>query len=282
MGWRFRKSIKLLPGVRLNFGTKSTSLSIGGKGFHKTFSSTGRVTTSYGIPGTGIYYTESSGGSRTRQETRRPQPEYRETTVLGAVSQPEPYPVINPDDIREDIRNIYRFADRTVDWEGILENEEATEFAKQRAEKILDGDIDTYFQIINDINPLDDLLQYGSGFECGTDDPRKIYIHFSVNSDTVMKMAKGFPNVIYNDLLQDYVCGCSIRIARDMFALLPVRHVIVDALDRNKEILSVDFDKRHFDKLDFAQLDASDTVAAFEHRMDFDLVDGFNAITPLD
>ena len=54
MSWRFRKSIKIAPGVRINFGKSSTSLSIGGKGFHRTYSSTGRVTDSIGIPGTGI------------------------------------------------------------------------------------------------------------------------------------------------------------------------------------------------------------------------------------
>lgn len=32
MGLRIRKSVKIAPGVRLNFGTKSGSVSVGGKG----------------------------------------------------------------------------------------------------------------------------------------------------------------------------------------------------------------------------------------------------------
>lgn len=64
MGFRFRKSFKIAPGVRVNFGKKSTSISVGGKGFRKTYSSSGRTTTSIGIPGTGLSYSTSTGGSK--------------------------------------------------------------------------------------------------------------------------------------------------------------------------------------------------------------------------
>lgn len=60
MGWRFRKSIRIVPGVRLNLGKKSTGISFGGKGFRYSINSKGRRTKSIGIPGTGVYFTESS------------------------------------------------------------------------------------------------------------------------------------------------------------------------------------------------------------------------------
>ena len=59
MGMRFRKSKKIAPGVRLNLSAKSASISIGPKGFKKTFSTSGRVTTTVGIPGTGLSYSTS-------------------------------------------------------------------------------------------------------------------------------------------------------------------------------------------------------------------------------
>lgn len=62
MGLRFRKSFKVAPGVKVNLNKKSTSVTFGGKGVHKTYSSSGKKTTSVGIPGTGAYYTTSSGG----------------------------------------------------------------------------------------------------------------------------------------------------------------------------------------------------------------------------
>jgi hypothetical protein len=47
----FRKSIRILPGVKLNFGRRSRSITIGPKWFKKTYSSTGRTTTSADLPG---------------------------------------------------------------------------------------------------------------------------------------------------------------------------------------------------------------------------------------
>jgi hypothetical protein len=55
--FRFRRSIKLFPGVRWNFGKKSTSLSIGGRGAHYTMGTSGSRFT-VGIPGTGLSYTD--------------------------------------------------------------------------------------------------------------------------------------------------------------------------------------------------------------------------------
>lgn len=62
MGLRFRKSIKIAPGVKINLNKKSVSATVGTKGAHYTVNSKGKRTTSVGIPGTGISYTQTSGG----------------------------------------------------------------------------------------------------------------------------------------------------------------------------------------------------------------------------
>lgn len=65
MGLRFRKSVKIAPGVRLNIGKKSVGISAGVKGARVSVNSSGRVTKSVGIPGTGLSYVTTSkiGGS---------------------------------------------------------------------------------------------------------------------------------------------------------------------------------------------------------------------------
>ena len=66
--FRFRRSIKLFPGVRWNFGKKSSSISIGVRGAHYTVGTRGSRTT-VGIPGTGLSYTSvNSGNQRTAEE----------------------------------------------------------------------------------------------------------------------------------------------------------------------------------------------------------------------
>jgi len=47
----FRKSIRIFPGVKLNLGRRSRSVTIGPKWFKRTYSSTGRTTTSADLPG---------------------------------------------------------------------------------------------------------------------------------------------------------------------------------------------------------------------------------------
>ncbi|MFT4503168.1 DUF4236 domain-containing protein [Caballeronia sp. 15711] len=60
MGWGFRKSIKLAPGIRINLSKSGVSTSIGGEGF--TYNTRGRVSAS--IPGTGIRFTHSLKSAR--------------------------------------------------------------------------------------------------------------------------------------------------------------------------------------------------------------------------
>jgi hypothetical protein len=60
MGFRFRKSVKILPGIRLNVGKKGiNSVSVGGRGAMTNIGKHGTHTT-YSIPGTGISYRTGS------------------------------------------------------------------------------------------------------------------------------------------------------------------------------------------------------------------------------
>jgi len=68
MGLRFRRTMKIAPGLRLNFNKNSVGLSIGPRGAKYTINSSGRRTTSVGIPGSGLYYTESQGGGKRTAE----------------------------------------------------------------------------------------------------------------------------------------------------------------------------------------------------------------------
>lgn len=60
MGMRFRKSIKVAPGVKVNLNKSSVSVTTGTKGLHHTVSSNGSRTTSAGIPGTGVSYVKTT------------------------------------------------------------------------------------------------------------------------------------------------------------------------------------------------------------------------------
>ena len=65
MAWRFRRSVRIAPGVRMNFGKSGfTSWSFGGRGYRTTVSSRG-VRRSFGIPGTGLSHSTFSPRQQT-------------------------------------------------------------------------------------------------------------------------------------------------------------------------------------------------------------------------
>ena len=67
MGFRFRRSVNILPGLRLNLGKKSASVSVGVRGAHVTLRPGHKARTTVGLPGTGLSYTE--GGGKTARES---------------------------------------------------------------------------------------------------------------------------------------------------------------------------------------------------------------------
>lgn len=59
MGFRFRRSFRVFPGLRLNLSASDVSTSVGTRGAWFTFGPRGTRTT-VGLPGTGLSYTEQS------------------------------------------------------------------------------------------------------------------------------------------------------------------------------------------------------------------------------
>jgi hypothetical protein len=80
MGFRFRKQIKIAPGVKLNINKESASVSVGGKGVTQTFSTTGKTTTTVGVPGSGVSYSATTGTKKEAQS--EPQTKVIETDEL--------------------------------------------------------------------------------------------------------------------------------------------------------------------------------------------------------
>ena len=64
MGLRFRKSISVAPGVKVNVNKKSAGVTVGKRGAHYTINTTGKQTASVGLPGTGLSYSKSFGGKK--------------------------------------------------------------------------------------------------------------------------------------------------------------------------------------------------------------------------
>ena len=299
MGLRFRKSITLCKGVKLNFGISGASVSVGVPGLHKTFHSSGRQTTSIGIPGTGVSYVDVDTSRMNRERAQRNQ--QRETLQQAETphwqeqyTSPMHEPVLPPQlqyvasEIgRNTIAEIHAVADEPVDWTEALLNAfppdvtsspEKWAYFHSVASDILGGDIAAYLRVIQDVNPYDDLLNYGSNFVFGTDDASKMEVEFTAKSRECMPSKSSLSTEEYYRLLCDYICSCTLRIARDTFALLPVQQVIVHAVDDGTTILSTAFDRNGMEKLRFRFADPSEAMKAFRHNMEFDPNRGFSEV----
>ncbi|MCC6527477.1 MAG: hypothetical protein IT373_32820 [Polyangiaceae bacterium] len=92
-------------------------------------------------------------------------------------------------------------------------------------------------------------------------------------------------------LFQDHVCSCTLRAARELFAVLPVQRAIVNVrmdrlnpatgYDESVTIVAALFVRHVLHGLNMAQLDPSDSLRNFPHRMKFKKTAGFDAVEPI-
>ena len=84
MGFRFRRSLRVAPGVRLNFSKSGVSTSIGRRGATLNISSKGARTT-VGLPGTGMSYQSRRVPWSTRDRGADQRPSSLAVIVLAIV-----------------------------------------------------------------------------------------------------------------------------------------------------------------------------------------------------
>ena len=162
-----------------------------------------------------------------------------------------------------DIKNIYIKSDEPVDWTELLVSASADDvfmeqdkwnFLKKISRKVLSGDIDAYLVTIEKMRPVDDLLEYGSSFEFGTDNPNCMEVEFQINSQNTLSD---------RELFDEYLDACTIRVVRDLFALLPVKYVIVYVKNGENSILEAKFDKNIMETIDFERNGAEEIIRQF-------------------
>ena len=187
-----------------------------------------------------------------------------------------------------------------------LHHEQVAESEKLKglARRIVAGEHKAYTEALVEFSPLAEISNLGSS------------IHFSVHSarliECVVKVTgaqaipnevkaltasgklsvKAMPKARFHELYQDYICGCMLRVAREVFALLPVECVLVtattDMLDSRTgkvgetPVLSAAFPRTGFERLDFNSLDPSDSLENFLHRGDFKASRKTEAFQPID
>ncbi|WP_375437297.1 hypothetical protein [uncultured Hymenobacter sp.] len=165
--------------------------------------------------------------------------------------------------------------------------------------QVLAKDSDVYQQVLEIFKPFDSISQLGCQLEFTfTADHIEVDVHVNtadiIPDFVVSQLASGklsrkaLPISKFNELYQDYVCGCLLRVAREVYAHLPIRQVVVHALTKqlnpatgrieNQVIVSVAIPRTTLDQLNFTALDPSDSMRNFNHTMKFTKTGGFQAV----
>ncbi|WP_075342366.1 hypothetical protein [Tenacibaculum agarivorans] len=156
-----------------------------------------------------------------------------------------------------------------------------------------------YKEALQFFTPFSDIGELGSKLEFSFSESL-IDIELHVNSldiipDYELKQTstgklskKNMAKSKYNELYQDHICSAVIRIAREIFAYLPVEHVRVNAMSEllnsktghieEKPILSVIILPETIDKLNLDTIDPSDSMQNFVHNMKFVKTTGFKEV----
>ena len=161
---------------------------------------------------------------------------------------------------------------------------------KAIARRILAGEHKAYTEALVEFSALAEISDLGSGLHFTVHNAKLVECGLKVNglqaipselktlTSTGKVSIKAMPKARFHEIYQDYVCGCVLRVAREIFALLPVETVLVtataDALDPRtgqtveQPVLSVAFPRGALEHLDFEHLDPSDAMENFLHHGD--------------
>jgi len=168
---------------------------------------------------------------------------------------------------------------------------------------ILDGSTDSYRLALDELEPLAELQEIGCNLEVAFINAGTAKIDLVVESEKVVPREaksltrngkvsiKSISQGRFQELYQDYVCGCVLRCAREFFSFLPLQRIIVNVkatlLDsatgnsRPQTILSAGLTRTTLDGMNFTAVDPSDAMKLFPHRMGFKRSQGFHSVQDL-
>jgi hypothetical protein len=186
--------------------------------------------------------------------------------------------------------------------------EDYEDWSRKRSlsERVLSGEPNSYLPSIHEFCWFGEIATWGDAFSLTAHDSKHVECKFPVNgNDIIPKEVKSLtssgklsvrqmPKGQFQELYRAYVCGCCLKVGREVLALLPVDEVIVTAtvlmlstatgLDTQQPVLSVLLDRKTIEALNFERLDPEDALENFRFSGSINgpqKNDQFASITPL-
>lgn len=187
------------------------------------------------------------------------------------------------------------------DWdEKVRDWKESVSLAKQ----LLAGNEQAKINAIKELNPFSELSTLGSNISVKTGANGIIEATIHVHGEEIVPSeaksllksgklsVKKMPIGTFNEIYQDYVCSCSLRVAKEILAIIPDQFVVVTAIDEMLDsktghlektpILSVYISRKTINSLNMNNIDPSDSMSNFNHNMSFKKTKGFEPVQSID
>lgn len=187
-----------------------------------------------------------------------------------------------------------------ADWK--LKVEEWIESVNM-ASALLKGDAKAKIEAIENLQPFSEISNLGSSLKITVHENGLLEATINVHGEKIVPSevksllksgklsVKAMPKGRFNEIYQDYVCSCILRIANELFSTVPDRLVIVTAVDKllNTKtghlevapILSAAISRDTINGLNLENIDPSDSMNNFVHNMSFKSTKGFGEVDRL-
>lgn len=186
-------------------------------------------------------------------------------------------------------------------WETKIEDwKESVEIAKA----LLEGKAEAKIEAIDNLQPFSEISNLGSSLSISVYDNGVLEATINVHGTEIVPSeaksllksgklsVKNMPKGKFNEIYQDYVCSCVLRVSNELFSTIPDKLVLVTAVDEllnsqtghleEAPILSVAVSRSTIKSLNLESIDPSDSMVNFKHNMSFKKTKGFDRVERID
>ena len=168
------------------------------------------------------------------------------------------------------------------------------------ANALLSGKAEAKIEAIENLQPFSEISNIGSSLSISVYENGILEATINVHGTEIVPAeiksllksgklsVKSMPKSKFNEIYQDYVCSCALRVGNELFSTIPDNLVIVTAVDDllnpqtghldEVPILSVAVSRNTINNLNLETLDPSDSMVNFKHNMIFKKTKGFEQV----
>ncbi len=171
------------------------------------------------------------------------------------------------------------------------------------AQGIINKNPTLYKKILQELDPFNELEKFCSEIQVSVHDNKDLSVKMIISGDDIVPqekyslresgtlLAKKMPKTELNLLYQKYVCSCMLRIAAEIFNVLPIERLFINSncnslnpatgYIEEQTVLLCLIPRKTIENINLSKIESVAVMKNFIHRMNFKKITGFEPIMPL-